>query len=529
MSNNDNNKNYLLINFIQLLFPLNENDLNKKNYLEIIINNQQNIKSNSFTFKSLSENKKILNIKINLTQYLEKLEINYYCDNLSIYSGEINLTKHESSLIGLKEYSFYLESKKESNLLINFSYYNNLLTLPVKDENSNSMSLYDEYLKQFMKESEEKNSGLKKIIPVNGKVSVSILDLAAGKNAEDFNKFLKNMDYLKGILSEITDIIYWKDPYKTISLLSIISLNILYTNFFLLFLIPLYIIFFHLDNRQELIKKYSYINNDTNKIANLQLIIWIIQLTNEIFSYYETFLEALQYTNKELVKEIYFNIIKLVIFNIPIYYIIKHSFLSNIDIRFGLVLIIWIIVLLQYPPFHAFVYVLFKIINKMFFNLDSPIQMFNLYLNNNIKNILLEIIPFLNIIIKIIQKDVSIKDLNTPKIVKMNNNQLNEMLKYEIYEKERWWVGLRWIKTLLKSDGEKWVKVGDPKGEYCDLNMIFLSKEYEWYNDWSIELNQHSDQDGWEYAEKFNGIFGVDEIGMFVRRRKWIRYAKKKE
>ena len=55
--------------------------------------------------------------------------------------------------------------------------------------------------------------------------------------------------------------------------------------------------------------------------------------------------------------------------------------------------------------------------------------------------------------------------------------------------------------------------------------MIFLSKEYEWYNDWSIELNQHSDQDGWEYAEKFNGIFGVDEIGMFVRRRKWIRYA----
>ena len=38
----------------------------------------------------------------------------------------------------------------------------------------------------------------------------------------------------------------------------------------------------------------------------------------------------------------------------------------------------------------------------MFFNFDSPIQMFNLYLNNNIKNILLEIIPFLNIILKII-------------------------------------------------------------------------------------------------------------------------------
>ena len=73
----------------------------------------------------------------------------------------------------------------------------------------------------------------------------------------------------------------------------------------------------------------------------------------------------------------------------------------------------------------------------MFFNFDSPVRMFNLYLNNNVKNILLEIIPFLNIIIKIIQKDVSIKDLNTPKIVKMNNNQLNEMLKYEIYEKER--------------------------------------------------------------------------------------------
>jgi len=46
---------------------------------------------------------------------------------------------------------------------------------------------------------------------------------------------------------------------------------------------------------------------------------------------------------------------------------------------------------------------------------------------------------------------------------------------------------------------------------------------------WNVELSNKSCKNGWEYAKNFNEPFDSNETGKYVRRRKWIRYAKKKE
>ena len=152
-------------------------------------------------------------------------------------------------------------------------------------------------------------------------------------------------------------------------------------------------------------------------------------------------------------------------------------------------------------------------------------------------NYLLEIIiPFYRLAKEINSEDGNnaIKKINSaPEIVIVpdinDNNKLKQMLKYEIYEKQRWKI-MAWTDDLKKEDGAKWVKKGNNKNIYFDKNKIVLpGNDYEWKNDWEIEISNNTDKEGWEYAKNFSGPFDSNETGKYVRRRKWIRYAKKKE
>ena len=78
------------------------------------------------------------------------------------------------------------------------------------------------------------------------------------------------------------------------------------------------------------------------------------------------------------------------------------------------------------------------------------------------------------------------------------------MLKYEIYEKQRWSF-MSWSNELKKEDGVNWVKKGNNKNIYCDKNKIKLpGDEYEWKNEWEVEITNNTDKDGWEYSKNFD-------------------------
>ena len=124
------------------------------------------------------------------------------------------------------------------------------------------------------------------------------------------------------------------------------------------------------------------------------------------------------------------------------------------------------------------------------------------------------------------QSNNIIKIQKTPKkIVNSGNN----LVKFELYENERWWVIAGWTKNLI-GGRPTWFKVDKPF-DYCDKNKIFLpndeNNKYQWSADWKIEINKNTDDNGWEYADDFDSEFSKNDKFKYVRRRKWIRYANK--
>ena len=143
------------------------------------------------------------------------------------------------------------------------------------------------------------------------------------------------------------------------------------------------------------------------------------------------------------------------------------------------------------------------------------------------------VIPFFNLGKEIYTKSAKnvLKQINdAPEIVivpdKNDDNKLKQMLKYEIYEKQRWKI-MAWTDDLKKEDGAKWVKKGNNKNIYFDKNKIVLpGNDYEWKNDWEIEISNNTDKEGWEYAKNFEDeVWKKSDKNSSVRRRKWIKFA----
>jgi len=531
--------NYIILYDLKKLIPFDEKfPKNSQYHMLGLINETIPIKTNPFI---ISDKKVIaINQKIEFPEQLMKIDLKLYDQKKMILEGDISI--EPSNIIGGTNHKIDLkDTHKETVGEVSFIYYNTILNLPkiIEVPDNNTIDFYDKYLK----DEEKKKIGNKNDLPTfSNEKKVSLLNLATGENAENFNTFVKNIDYVRGLLNEVNDIIFWKDPYKTITILSIISISILYFSFFTLFLLPLFLILFHLSYREQFVKEFTYKNTPSNKIKNLHLIMWIIELTNNLIELYESLIEIFQSSSKELIKDVYYNIIKIIIWNIPLYFIIRSNIFLNIDIKFFLVLVLWFIFLFQYPPFRACSFVILKLIQKMFFDFKSLENISNYKINDSIKNTFIFSIPFLDIALKIYENNLrrgnlqdALKDLNnTPIQILSNsndddgNNTSTGVLKYEIYEKERWWVGVSWTKKLLKKDGPLWCRV-DRLNELCELNQIILPDDYVWTKKWNVELSNKSCKNGWEYAKNFNEPFDSNETGKYVRRRKWIRYAKKKE
>ena len=450
---------------------------------------------------------------------------------MPIYQGTFTTLPGDLNKKGSFEYDCDIRNKDKQKITINFVYTNNQINSsnqilksnrPKREDSFEIFNRYNSYVNEISKQTQEINDNIKRVSASNSnKSDVSLLELAKGKNAILFNDFVKNVDYIKSILNTILDFIFWKDPYKTFSILSIMTIFLLYTNFFILILSILLLILFHLSYRDCIEETFSYRNCSHNYSSNFQVIMWIMELTNNSFESLENFCYQLQNNSNELFKEVYINLLKLLLWNIPLFFTIRY-FGSVINFVYVQIIILWTAVLLQYPPF-----------SKDIGNLRTEKKDNNLMSNEKLIKIAEIIVPFFRLGKEIYTKSAKAvlkKMNNAPEIVilpdKNDENKLKQMLKYEIYEKERWKI-VTWSNDLKEEDGATWVKKGNNKNIFFDKNKLELpGKEYEWKNNWEVEISANTDKEGWEYAKSFDDdVWKKNDKNCSVRRRKWVKYA----
>ena len=517
-------------------------------YLDILINEKISSKFSSIKFNKFDLTY-IIDLEIPFQEQLDTIEFKLCSEknNIPLYKGNFSTLPSDLNKKGVFEYDCDIRNSKKEKICINFKYINNQVDNIMKrsvtfqkeqkEDNSNEIfNNYNNYLDEIKKEKQELDKTIKRVSASNNiKSDVSLLELARGKNAITFNNFVRNVDYIKAILNFILDLIFWKEPYKTFSILSFITFIILYSNFFILILSIFLIILFHLSYRDAFEENFSFKNVSRDYSSNLQIIMWIMEFTNDSFLSLENLISKLQNNSKELFKEVYINLLKLLFFNIPLYIVISYAS-KTINIKYLVVVGLWFFFLMQYPPFKAFLMILKKLIISLindFYNIGDKKREKKLLTNEKLNYLLEIIIPFYRLAKEINSEDGNnaIKKINSaPEIVIVpdinDNNKLKQMLKYEIYEKQRWKIMI-WSDDLKKEDGANWVKKGDNKNIYFDKNQIILpGKDYVWKNDWEIEISNNTDKDGWEYSKNFDDdIWQRNDKNCLVRRRKWIKYA----
>ena len=517
---------------------------NEQYYLDVLVNNNISSKTPLLTFNNFTTSYD-LDLEISFKDQLDTIIFKLLSqkNNIPLFQGSFSTLPSDLNKKGSFEYSCDIRNPKKEKISIDFIYTNNLINndLPnsssIKEKNSKEIfNNYEQYVEKIDKEKKEIQNTIKRVSASNNiKSEVSLLELAKGKNAILFNNFVRNVDYIKVGINFVLDFLYWKDPYKTFSLLSIITIFILYTNFFILILSILLLILFHLSYRDTMEETFSFKYTSRDYSSNFQVIMWIMELTNQSISSLENMFYQLQNNSKELFKEVYINLLKLLLWNIPLYFMITY-FSNKIDTRYIQVLGLWFFFLMQYPPFKAFIMILGKLVVSLindFINWRGKRNDSGLKNNEHLIRIAEIIIPFFNLGKEIYTKSAKnvLKQMNdAPEIViiqdKNDENKLKQMLKYEIYEKQRWRI-MNWSDDLKKEDGANWVKKGNNKNIFIDKNKLELpGNEYEWKNDWEIEISINTDKEGWEYAKNFDdNIWQNNDKNCSVRRRKWIKYA----
>ena len=514
---------------------------NEQYYLDVLVNNNISSKTPLLTFNNFTTSYD-LDLEISFKDQLDTIIFKLLSqkNNIPLFQGSFSTLPSDLNKKGSFEYSCDIRNPKKEKISIDFIYTNNLINndLPnsssIKEKNSKEIfNNYEQYVEKIDKEKKEIQNTIKRVSASNNiKSEVSLLELA---NAILFNNFVRNVDYIKVGINFVLDFLYWKDPYKTFSLLSIITIFILYTNFFILILSILLLILFHLSYRDTMEETFSFKYTSRDYSSNFQVIMWIMELTNQSISSLENMFYQLQNNSKELFKEVYINLLKLLLWNIPLYFMITY-FSNKIDTRYIQVFGLWFFFLMQYPPFKAFIMILGKLVVSLindFINWRGKRNDSGLKNNEHLIRIAEIIIPFFNLGKEIYTKSAKnvLKQMNdAPEIViiqdKNDENKLKQMLKYEIYEKQRWII-MNWSDDLKKEDGANWVKKGNNKNIFIDKNKLELpGNEYEWKNDWEIEISINTDKEGWEYAKNFDdNIWQNNDKNCSVRRRKWIKYA----
>ena len=332
------------------------------------------------------------------------------------------------------------------------------------------------------------------------------------------NIFLMNFQYIKLISNDIHSLINWNDKWRTLSYLFAITFIVIFFKIFFVFILPLYLIFIHIKNKNN-IEKFIIAKDDNNskdKKENSLILFKIMGRFNKIIQIYENIITKIINGN-QILTELYMQIGIAIVANFIFFYFKLYNLINFKLIFLG---IIWIYILRKNPSFYSFSIFLFNLIEERTIFITTKAN-FYIY-KTNLLNLMTTMIPFYCLYQLYIEEYVDNSDF-----IKDDKSIRNDLIKYEMYENERWWMFIGWSKNLIFDESIIWYKIDKPK-EYCDKNLVkLLDNNYRWDSDWKIEINKNSDKNGWEYSKDFETEFGKYNRHQYVRRRKWVRYATK--
>ena len=509
--------NKIIIKKVKTLIPLSSK--NEKYFLKLTTNNDTPQISKIFSFKEISEI--ILNQSFSLETFQEKIikEIKFEFinqdKNISVYSGSIinqNFIFDEKTGDNI----IYLSDKKGMELLI--IYY----TIEYKAIDS------FEFFDKSVKFNELANKDYLKKSRMNISQDESIK-----------NEFIKNLIYIELIITYCTGLIKWKNNIETLLFLIVISFMILYFKFLYIYFLPLSIVFLHIRNKN----KIKHFLNEKNAEENIKKgNLFFIKMQddfNNIVENYELLIQKIMVGKKSNIIKIYKALILTVLSNIFLFYF-KIFYLINWRKIF--IIIIWLFFLSN----NSFCIKLYYIMNELFSPFSSKLSRYSLIqkikkIPKYIFNIFIPISSlydsfteensetYISLVKSQGLKQNSKNILRSQKSLKKSIGFGNNLIKFELYENERWWVIAGWTKNLV-GNRPNWCRVDKPM-EFCDKTKIFLpddeDNKYQWSADWKIEINDNTDENGWEYADDFESEFSKNEKFKYVRRRKWVRYANK--
>jgi hypothetical protein len=334
------------------------------------------------------------------------------------------------------------------------------------------------------------------------------------------NLFLINLEYIKLISNEINAVLNWKDKWKTLSYLFSFTFIILFFKIFYVFVFPLYLIYIHINNKNN-IEKFiitkDSVDNSNNKKINKMIFYRIMFLYNKMINIYENIMFKI-INGRQLRIELYKRIGIAMISNI---FFFNFKLYNLINFKIIIISILWFHVLRRNPSFYSFSLFIYNIIEERTLFITSNQQYF--YYKTNLINLIIVLNPFYSLY-RLYQEETI--DYNSFVFLSQEKKDKN-LVKYELYENERFWMFVGWNKDLIFNESPAWYKVDKPK-EFCDKNMVRLpggDNGFKWISEWKIEKNNNSDENGWEYSNNFNSNFGTKKGKQNVRRRKWIRYA----
>ena len=355
------------------------------------------------------------------------------------------------------------------------------------------------------------------------------------------NEFIQNLIYIEKIIDYCYDLLHWKNYIETLMFLIPISFIIMCFEFIYIFL-PLLIIFFIIRKKNALKQFFKEKNSEENKNKSKLFYLQIKNGYNDFIEKYEDFIKKIFAGKKSDIINIYKALLLTMISNIFFFYFKIFNLLNRKRVY---ILLLWIFFLSKNSICIKAYYIIKELLSafiplkntkdpntktnkfyKLMLNLFFP--MYSLYHNtssedNSDKYISLVKSQGLQSNIKNVLRSSS-KGLRNS-----NRNFGNNLIKFELYENERWWVIAGWTKNLM-GDRATWCKPDKPY-EFCDKSKIFLPNDenniYQWSADWKIDINDGTDDNGWEYADDFDSVFGKDDKHKYVRRRKWVRYANK--
>ena len=206
------------------------------------------------------------------------------------------------------------------------------------------------------------------------------------------NLFLVNFQYIKLISNDIHSLLNWDDKWRTLSYLFGITFIILFSKIFFVFILPLYLIFIHIKNKNN-IEKFiiakNNIDNSKDKQENNLIVFKIMVRFNKVIQIYENIMTKIINGNQIMI-ELYIRLGIVIFANFCFFHFKLYKLLNFKFIFLG---VIWFYVLRKNPSFYSYSIFLVNLIEERNLFITTKTN-FYIY-SKNLLNLITTMIPYL--------------------------------------------------------------------------------------------------------------------------------------